>query len=64
MRTREAAEDTEAERISDRHGRQMAFAGESGKVGFDYFVYKNDAGGPYYRPSITKHNPRLGSSTS
>lgn len=30
-------------------------------VGFDYFVYKNGAGGPYYAPNGYFQNPSLGS---
>ncbi len=32
-----------------------------GEVGFDYFVYKNGAGGPYYDPNGYLQNPSLGS---
>lgn len=32
-----------------------------GECGFDYFVYKNGAGGPYYEPNGYLKNPSLGS---
>jgi len=32
-----------------------------GEAGFDYFVFKNGAGGPYYEPSGYLQNPSLGS---
>jgi len=32
-----------------------------GIAGFDYFVFKNGAGGPYYAPDGYLQNPRLGS---
>jgi arylsulfatase A-like enzyme len=34
-----------------------------GEAGFDYFVFKNGAGGPYYNPDGFLQNPRLGSTT-
>jgi arylsulfatase A-like enzyme len=55
-------------RILKQHGYQTGIVGKwhlpitPAEVGFDYFVYKNGAGGPYYDPTGYLGNPSLGSS--
>jgi arylsulfatase A-like enzyme len=54
-------------KIMKRHGYQTGTVGKwhlpanPGEVGFDYFVYKDGAGGPYYDPDGYLQNPSLGS---
>lgn len=54
-------------KILKRNGYQTGVVGKwhlpvnPAKVGFDYFVYKNGAGGPYYKPTGYLANPTLGS---
>ncbi len=54
-------------KILKRHGYQTGMVGKwhlpvnPAHVGFDYFVYKNGAGGPYYRETGYFGNPSLGS---
>ncbi len=54
-------------KILKRNGYQTGTVGKwhlpvnPAKCGFDYFVYKNGAGGPYYDPNGFLGNPTLGS---
>jgi arylsulfatase A-like enzyme len=54
-------------KILKEHGYQTGMVGKwhlpvnPADVGFDYFVYKNGAGGPYYDPTGYLGNPSLGS---
>lgn len=54
-------------KILKRHGYQTGMVGKwhlpvsPAKTGFDYFVYKEGAGGPYYEPTGFLGNPSLGS---
>ena len=54
-------------KILKRNGYQTGMVGKwhlpanPGETGFDYFVYKNGAGGPYYDPDHYLRNSRLGS---
>lgn len=54
-------------KILKRHGYQTGLVGKwhlpanPGEVGFDYFVYKDGAGGPYYKSTGYLGNPSLGS---
>ena len=54
-------------KILKRHGYQTGMVGKwhlpvnPAKTGFDYFVYKEGAGGPYYNPNGFLGNPSLGS---
>lgn len=54
-------------KILKRHGYQTGMVGKwhlpvnPAKTGFDYFVFKNGAGGPYYEPTGYLGNPSLGS---
>ncbi len=54
-------------KILRRHGYQTGMVGKwhlpvnPAHTGFDYFVYKNGAGGPYYEPTGYLGNPSLGS---
>jgi arylsulfatase A-like enzyme len=54
-------------KILKRHGYQTGMVGKwhlpvnPAKTGFDYFVYKEGAGGPYYDPTGYLGNPSLGS---
>lgn len=54
-------------KILKRAGYQTGMVGKwhlpanPGECGFDYFVYKNGAGGPYYRAEGYLQNPGLGS---
>nr|ACI04486.1 putative mucin-desulfating sulfatase [uncultured bacterium RM57] len=54
-------------KILKQHGYQTGLVGKwhlpvnPADVGFDYFVYKNGAGGPYYDPNGYLGNPSLGS---
>lgn len=54
-------------KILKRHGYQTGTVGKwhlpanPGEAGFDYFVYKDGAGGPYYQASGYFQNPELGS---
>ncbi|HWE85579.1 MAG TPA: sulfatase [Terracidiphilus sp.] len=54
-------------KIFKRNGYQTGMVGKwhlpvsPAKTGFDYFVYKEGAGGPYYEPSGYLGNPTLGS---
>jgi len=54
-------------KILKRAGYQTGMVGKwhlpanPGECGFDYFVYKNGAGGPYYRAEGYFQNPSLGS---
>jgi arylsulfatase A-like enzyme len=54
-------------KILKRNGYQTGMVGKwhlpanPAKTGFDYFVYKNGAGGPYYRAEGYLQNPSLGS---
>jgi arylsulfatase A-like enzyme len=54
-------------KILKRHGYQTGLVGKwhlpanPGEVGFDYFVFKRNAGGPYYAPGGYLRNPSLGS---
>jgi arylsulfatase A-like enzyme len=56
-------------KILKRYGYQTGIVGKwhlpanPGEVGFDYFVFKDGAGGPYYEPSGYKRNMTLGSKT-
>jgi len=43
--------------LKDKDGK----ASNPGEAGFDYFVFKNGAGGPYYNPKGFFQNPSLGS---
>src|SRR5574340_1624052 len=43
--------------LDDKDGK----ASNPGIAGFDYFVFKNGAGGPYYNPKGYFQNPSLGS---
>ncbi|HEV2274191.1 MAG TPA: sulfatase [Acidobacteriaceae bacterium] len=62
----EASQET-LPKILKRHGYQTGTVGKwhlpanPGEVGFDYFVYKEGAGGPYYDPNGYLQNPSLGS---
>jgi arylsulfatase A-like enzyme len=55
-------------KILKQHGYQTGMVGKwhltvnPADVGFDYFVYKNGAGGPYYAPTGYLGNPSMGSS--
>lgn len=55
-------------KILKRNGYQTGMVGKwhlpvnPAKTGFDYFVYKEGAGGPYYEPTGYLGNPSLGSS--
>ena len=55
-------------KILKRNGYQTGMVGKwhlpvnPAEVGFDYFVYKNGAGGPYYQSTGYFGNPSLGSS--
>ena len=61
------ASQTTFPKIMKAHGYQTGMVGKwhlpanPGRTGFDYFVYKNGAGGPYYNPNGYFRNPRLGS---
>ena len=54
-------------KILKRHGYQTGIVGKwhlpvnPAKTGFDYFVYKEGSGGPYYEPTGYLGNPSLGS---
>lgn len=54
-------------KILKRHGYQTGLVGKwhlpanPAKAGFDYFVFKEGAGGPYYEPTGYLGNPGLGS---
>ena len=54
-------------KILKRNGYQTGMVGkwhlpvDPAKTGFDYFVYKNGPGGPYYNPEGYLGNPTLGS---
>ena len=54
-------------KILQREGYQTGIVGKwhlpvnPGEVGFDYFVFKNGAGGPYYQETGYFRNPTLGS---
>lgn len=54
-------------KILRRSGYQTGMVGKwhlpanPGQVGFDYFVFKRGAGGPYYNPNGYLQNPSLGS---
>ena len=54
-------------KIMKRNGYQTGMVGKwhlpanPAKTGFDYFVYKKGAGGPYYNPNGYLQNPSLGS---
>ncbi len=54
-------------KILKRNGYQTGMVGKwhlpvsPGDVGFDYFMYKKGAGGPYYNPNGFLGNPSLGS---
>lgn len=54
-------------KILKRHGYQTGMVGKwhlpvnPAKAGFDYFMYKNGAGGPYYSPTGFLGNPSMGS---
>ncbi|MGC2299344.1 MAG: sulfatase [Acidobacteriaceae bacterium] len=54
-------------KVLKRHGYQCGTVGKwhlpvnPAKTGFDYFVYKEGAGGPYYEPTGYLGNPNLGS---
>jgi arylsulfatase A-like enzyme len=54
-------------KILQRNGYQTGMVGKwhlppnPGECGFDYFVYKLGAGGPYYKPNGYLQNPTLGS---
>lgn len=54
-------------KILKRNGYQTGMVGKwhlpanPAKTGFDYFVYKKGAGGPYYNPNGYLQNPSLGS---
>lgn len=56
-------------RILKQHGYQTGTVGKwhlpvnPADVGFDYFMYKEGAGGPYYRPTGFLGNPSMGSKT-
>jgi len=62
----DAAQET-LPKILKRHGYQTGMVGKwhlpvnPAKTGFDYFMYKNGAGGPYYEPTGFLGNPSLGS---
>ncbi len=53
-----------------RHGYQTGMVGKwhlpanPGEAGFDYFVFKRGAGGPYYAPGGYLRNTELGSTTT
>jgi arylsulfatase A-like enzyme len=57
-------------KILKRNGYQTGTVGKwhlpanPGKVGFDYYVYKDNAGGPYYQAEHYKHNMQMGSSVT
>ncbi|MHB1953503.1 MAG: sulfatase-like hydrolase/transferase [Sulfobacillus sp.] len=61
------ASQTTFPKIMKAHGYQTGMVGKwhlpanPGKTGFDYFVYKNGAGGPYYNPNHYLRNSSLGS---
>jgi arylsulfatase A-like enzyme len=61
------ASQTTFTKILKQHGYQTGLVGKwhlpinPADVGFDYFVYKNGAGGPYYDPTGYLGNPSLGS---
>ena len=68
--TRESTFDESQEtlpKILKQHGYQTGIVGKwhlpvnPGKVGFDYYVYKDNAGGPYYQAEHYKRNMELGS---
>ncbi len=54
-------------KILKRNGYQTGLVGKwhipgnPAKAGFDYFVFKRGAGGPYYRPTGYLQNPSIGS---
>lgn len=54
-------------KIFKRNGYQTGMVGKwhlpvsPGEIGFDYFVFKRGAGGPYYNPNGYLRNPSLGS---
>ena len=54
-------------KLLKQHGYQVGTVGKwhlpanPGKLGFDYFVFKEGAGGPYYEPDGYLGNPKLGS---
>ena len=56
-------------KILKRQGYQTGMVGKwhlpanPGQTGFDYFVFKPNAGGPYYDPNHYFRNPSLGSDT-
>jgi arylsulfatase A-like enzyme len=62
----DAAQET-LPKILKRHGYQTGMVGKwhlpvnPAETGFDYFVYKEGAGGPYYEPTGYLGNPSLGS---
>ncbi len=64
--TFDASQETMA-KIFKRHGYQTGMVGKwhlpanPGETGFDYFVFKNGAGGPYYSPNGYRRNTSLGS---
>lgn len=64
--TFDAAQET-LPKILRRHGYQTGLVGKwhlpanPGEAGFDYFVFKRGAGGPYYEPSGYLRNEKLGS---
>jgi arylsulfatase A-like enzyme len=64
--TFDASQETVA-KILKRHGYQTGMVGKwhlpvnPAETGFDYFVYKTGAGGPYYDPNHYLRNPSLGS---
>jgi arylsulfatase A-like enzyme len=56
-------------KILKQHGYQTGMVGKwhlpvnPGDIGFDFFVYKDGAGGPYYDPDGYRRNMALGSKT-
>jgi len=66
--TFDAAQET-LPKILKRHGYQTGMVGKwhlpanPGETGFDYFVFKRGAGGPYYAPNGYLRNMELGSNT-